>query len=142
MAETGKFVLMVDDDKLPMQFYVRALTQQGYEVKLCLEPDSALDFAVKERSNICAIILDVMMPPGKAYKDKDTDQGLHTGLFLFRDLRKLCEEVPVIVLTNVRNPVTLGEFSEGPLLKVAQKMDFPPFELAGLVDAIVTKDKD
>jgi CheY-like chemotaxis protein len=137
-----KKVFLVDDDKLPMEYYVRALEQKGFEVKQCFEPDSALEFAAKECSEICAIVLDIMMPPGKKYEGVDTHQGLMTGLFLLHDLRRHCPDTPVVVLTNVRNPKTLGKLKGEPLLEVVQKMDYPPFEFAELVDKITKKYKE
>ena len=53
----AELVLLVDDDKLPMQYYVRALEQKGFKVKHCLEPDSALDFLEKKAGQIDAVIL-------------------------------------------------------------------------------------
>jgi DNA-binding response OmpR family regulator len=125
--------LLVDDDRLPMQFYVKALKQKGFRVEHYLEPDSALSFVEEKSSEISAIILDIMMPPGKAYKNEDTNEGLRTGLYLFSDIRKHCPHVPVIILTNVKNPITLAEFTGQPLVKVVQKMECPPFELTELV---------
>lgn len=135
-----KLVLLVDDDNLPMQYYVKALKQKGFKVEHCLEPDSALDFVKKRGEEIVAIILDIMLPPGKTYQDKDTNQGLKTGVFLLEDLRKYCPNIPVVVLTNVRNPNTLDEFKDKPLVKLAQKMDYPPFELSDLVNKMINKD--
>ena len=133
-----KLLLLVDDDKLPMQFYVKALNDKGFKVERCFEPDGALGFVEEKGSQISAIILDIMMPPGKAYKNEDTHEGLRTGVYLLRDIRKHCAHVPVIVLTNVKNPKTLDEFKGKPSVKVVQKMEYPPFELAGLIDETLT----
>lgn len=134
-----KLVLLIDDDKLPMQFYIKALEQKGYKVKHCLEPDTALDFVRKKGSQIAAIILDIMLPPGKTYKNVDTNEGLRTGLFLLRDLRMCCPDVPIAVLTNVKNPETLSEFGGESLVTVVQKMKCPPFELAELTSAMISR---
>jgi CheY-like chemotaxis protein len=130
-------VLVIDDNQLPTVYYVRDLEQQGFEVKHFFEPDTALAFAKKERAGIVAVLLDIMMPPGKKYQQQDTNEGLRTGVLLYPDLRRLLPDVPVIVLTNVTDEQTLGQFREGPLLKVAQKLDYPPFELAQLVSEVV-----
>jgi len=133
----GKLILLIDDDKLPMLYYVKALEEMDFKVKQCYDPDSAIEFAKSHGSNIAAILLDVMMPPGKAYRNVNTNEGLRTGVFLFDDLRKHCPRVPVVVLTNVRNPETLSSFKEGALLKIAQKTDWPPFELTELVQEML-----
>lgn len=132
-----KTVLLIDDDRLPMQYYVRALQQRGFEVKQCYDPDTTLEFIKKKQPKLAAIVLDIMMLPGKEYQDKNTDEGLKTGVFLYDDLRTLCPNVPVVVLTNVSNPETLQHFQEGPGLKVVQKLDYPPFMLAELVSDMV-----
>ncbi len=131
-----KVVLLIDDDKMPMKFYIRALEQKGFEVKQCFEPDCALEFMQKRGTQIAVIILDIMMPPGKIYENEETNQGLRTGVFLLKNIRKegYCQNTPVIVLTNVKNPETLSEFEVGPLLTVKQKMGCPPFELVKLVE--------
>jgi DNA-binding response OmpR family regulator len=126
-----KLLLLVDDDRMPMQFYVKALEKQGFNVRHCLTSDEALEYAEKEKGNIAGIILDIMLPPGRY---KNTNEGLRTGVPLLEDLRRYCADTPVIVLTNVRNPKTLDEFKGKPLVIVVQKMECPPFELAKLVE--------
>ena len=126
-------VLLIDDDKLVMQFYVRALQMEKFVVRHCLGPDEAFAFIEQERPQLVAAIVDIMMLPQKRYQDVDTDNGLKTGLFVCRDLRAQYPDIPIIVLTNVSNQVTLHNFSEGPLLKVAQKLDLTPFDLARLI---------
>ncbi len=129
----GKLVLLVDDDKLLMQLYVGALERKGYKVKHCFEPDSALAFVKENGRQIDAIILDVMMPPRKPYENEDTNGGLKTGIFLLRDLRKYCPNVPVVVLTNIRDPETLDELGKDPEVEVVRKFNCPPFELVDLI---------
>jgi len=126
-------LLMIEDEKMPMRLYLRALEKVDYEVKQCAGPDSALDFAKRNADDISAILLDIMMAPGEAYKHEDTQEGLKTGIFLYRDLKELMPHVPIILLTNVTNQETLAEFPEGPLLAVAQKLDYPPLALERLV---------
>jgi CheY-like chemotaxis protein len=130
-----ELILLVDDDRLPMKFYVKALLQKDFEVEHCLEPDSALAFARKKTTKIALIIMDIMMPPGETYRYKDTKEGLITGTFLFKDLRKedCCPNTPIVVLTNVRNPETLDKFNNQGLVKLVQKMQCPPFELVEIV---------
>ncbi len=133
-----KLVLLIDDDKLPMQYYVKALRQEGFKVEHCLEPDSALDFARKKGQQIDAIVLDIMLSPGKAYKDKKTVEGLKTGIFLSDNLQQLCPGKPVVVLTNVKNEETLNHFEESPQVKVIQKLDCPPFKFVEMLNDIIT----
>ena len=133
-----KLLLLVDDDKEPMRYYVMALEQEGFKVAQCFKPAIALDYAEKRSSEIAAVILDVMMPPGVKYTASETNHGLKTGVFLIKDLRKKLADVPVIILTNVTNSETLKEFDQGTLVKVIQKMDCPPFSLVELVSEMLS----
>ena len=126
-------ILLIDDDKLVMQFYVRALELDKFTVRHCLGPDEAFAFIEKEKPQLVAAVVDIMMLPQKRYCDADTDNGLKTGLFVYQDLRAEYPDTPIIILTNVSNQVTLDNFEEGPLLKVVQKLELPPFGLARLI---------
>lgn len=132
-------ILLVDDEKLPMAYYVKALVNKGFEVKQFLSPDSAFEFINKVKPKIDAIIIDIMIFPGEKYKDVDTQEGLITGTFLYKDLERIYPNVPVIVLTNVTNEETLDKLNENELLKVVQKLDYPPFAFADLVNEMINK---
>ncbi len=134
-------VLLIDDDTLPMKYYVDYLKRRELTVKHLKSPDDALDYARRNADKIDLILLDIMLPPG-TYGDEQTQQGLKTGVFLLVDLRKVCPNTPVVVLTNVRNPATLSAFGEGPLLKIAKKREYPPKELASLVEKMISKTQD
>jgi DNA-binding NtrC family response regulator len=126
----SKLILLIDDDKLPMKYYTKALEESGFAVEHFVEPDGALKFMEKNKTDIDMVVLDIMMPSGKTYKEKDTKMGLTTGLFLFKDIKSIAPKVPVIVLTNVRNPETLNEFPKECLF---QKMNTPPFKLVEII---------
>ena len=126
-------VLLIDDEKLPMGYYVRALEKEGFVVKQFYDPDTAYEFVEHKNPRLEAIILDIMMLPGKRYENNDTDEGLATGTFLYKDLRQHYPDLPFIVLTNVSNQQTLLRLQNDPKLTVVQKLDYPPFELARLV---------
>lgn len=131
-------MLLVDDDGIPMKFYVYALEKNCFEVKHCLGPDSALSFAKEKSWQIKIVVLDIMLPPGETYKDEHgVNDGLRTGVYLLKDIRKYCPNVPVIILTNVRNPHTLAEFEQGDLLKIAFKIDCTPFKLVDLIKELI-----
>jgi len=131
-----KRILMIDDDKLPMQYYIRSLEKNNFEVKFFLRPDDAFEYLDNEQPHIDGVILDIMLPPGERYKGKQTNQGLRTGIFVLKDIREHPRylSIPVVVLTNVRNPKTLAEFEEGDLLKIAFKPDYPPKKLVHLLE--------
>jgi DNA-binding NtrC family response regulator len=137
-----KLVLLVDDDRLPMRFYVRAMEQTGFEVKHFFEPDSALAFMRKRGPAISMVILDIMMPPGKSYEKKSTNAGLKTGIFLLKDTIVILPGVPVLILTNVKNPDTIAEIRKVAPVEILQKMECPPFKLAQIVEEVLGKATD
>lgn len=132
-----ELILLVDDNILPMQFYVKALQDAGFEVKQCLNPDEALEFTKKEKSRIKAIILDIMMPHGKTYNSKETNGGLKTGTLLYDSLKTLCPSTPIIVLTIVNKPEKLKKFHDIGI-DVEQKVSCPPFKLVEIVRSVLS----
>ena len=140
MQNKKRTILLVDNDKLVMPYYIRALEGKGFQVKQVYNPDDAHDFMRRQkRAEISASILNIMMRPGEVYKDKDTNEGLRTGVFLYRDFRKKNPDLPIVILTNVTNRGTLTLFREEPKLKVLQKREYPPYRLAELVEEMIEK---
>ena len=119
-------ILLIDDERLVMQYYVRELKRVGFQVKQCFDPDSTFEFIEKKKPEISLIILDIMMLPGKKYQGADTENGLRTGLFILNDLRDKFPDVPIVVLTNVADVNTLKQFQGIPQLSILQKLDCTP----------------
>ncbi len=99
-------ILVVDDERLPMKYYNRAFgVTIIFEVKHCLDQHSAFEFmGNRKKPKLKAIILDIMMLPGKKYGSEDTNNGLKTGTLLYKDLRAIYPDIPIIFLTNVLEP--------------------------------------
>jgi DNA-binding response OmpR family regulator len=134
-----KRILMIDDDRLPMQYYIRSLEKNNFEVMYFVRPDDAFEYIDREQPHIDGIILDIMLPPGEKYKDEETNKGLKTGFFVLKDLRNYqpYSNIPVVILTNVRNPKTLAEFTESSLIKIAFKPDYSPKKLVHLLEEML-----
>lgn len=130
-------ILIVDDDNLVVKFYTRALEEEGFKVRQTYDPDETLKLIEKEKPDLSAIILDIMMPPGETYSDEDTQEGLRTGTFLYNDLKAYYPNVPVVVLTNVTDQETIRQFPNEPRLRIANKLDYTPFELAELTTKMI-----
>lgn len=131
-------ILLIDDERLPMKYYSRAFEMNNFEVKQCLDPDSALEYINRKKPKLKAIILDIMMLPGKKYSSEDTNNGLKTGILLYKDLRVIYPDTPIIFLTNVSNPEISKLPSEtAATLEIVQKIEFPPFELVELVEKMI-----
>ena len=125
-----RLVMLVDDDRAVMQYYRRAIEAIGLEVVQFYDPDGVADFMSGEHVRIPdAVVLDVMLPPGKRYIGRaDVDHGLRTGLLLLRELREHFGQCPFIVLTNVDRAEVLRSFPSD--VCVVNKSDMAPPDFA------------
>jgi CheY-like chemotaxis protein len=122
-------ILFIDDEPGAMRYYVDVLKATGFQVTQCTGPDAALDVLRRGHMRFSAAILDIMMSPGEAYAGQDTHEGLTTGVYLFRDLRRLSPNLPVVILTNVANPETLQLIQPDRHVRVTAKVTCSPHEL-------------
>ncbi len=132
-------IMLVDDELSPkksgpdgsyMWYYTKAICDAGFEVVEVVGPDSALQKLSSKSSKFDLIIVDIMMPPGEAYENENTLDGLRTGIFLARSIQENYPELPILVLTNVLNPNVLNKVREmASVKKVLVKPDCTPFEL-------------
>jgi len=131
-------ILLIDDEKLPMDYYIRALKLSNLEVKQFFDPESVVKFIKQKKPHPKAIILDIMMLPGNMYNQEETNNGLRTGILLYKDLRVHYPNIPIVFLTNVSSPdiPRLPNETEETLV-VAQKIDYPPFELVELIKKMI-----
>jgi CheY-like chemotaxis protein len=122
-------VLVLDDDRLAMVPYVRALRKAGLNVTQRGDADAALCALAGEEYDI--IVLDIMLPPGRRLTLEETDHGIKTGVLLLERLRGINRDVPVLVLTNVINKGVLDAIRqlEGPRTRVLRKSDCLPLDL-------------
>ena len=86
MAESGKSVLLVDDDLTLREMYESRLKAEGFILTTARDGEEALDQATKNKPNV--ILLDIMMPK-------------INGLDVLKKLKSQTEtkDIPVIVLT-------------------------------------------
>jgi DNA-binding response OmpR family regulator len=122
-------ILLIDDDHTPTKYYVRRLEKDGYDVRHALNVDNALEEFRSLGESISLIILDIMMPPGEAFREAETDHGLKTGFLLFEVIRKHLPTVPVIILTNqldeaVRTKIRIDDFT-----RILRKINCTPGDL-------------
>ena len=107
-------IVMMDDEPIHMNYIIKALVSEGFDVDVIDNADDAWTYFDKPRPNIRAIILDIMMPPAQAFQDEDHDEGLRSGVFIYRHILEQLHEhtvtstgLPVGILTNVENTLTL-----------------------------------
>jgi len=134
-----KKILLIDDDAIPMAPYKTALEKSDFIVTAIADVDKALEIARDSLERFDIVLLDVMMPPGNAFDLGETDDGMRTGVFLYGELRKHYHEAWIIVLTNMRDGVTLDMFptKEDRQLRVVLKYKYPPFEIVELIKGLL-----
>lgn len=96
-----KNILLIDDDEKTTSFLVEYLRETcGYAVDNVVEAGEVI--ARLKENKYDAIILDMMMPVPASWtvdEKKEAQFGLNTGGILFRQIRKLNSNVPILVLT-------------------------------------------
>lgn len=101
-------VLFIDDDMRLISSFADAVRSAGFSTRHFRAPDPALEY-LRTDANADLIVWDMMLPPGAAFRDVDTESGLSTGRHLFwkmRELRPACH----YLLFTARGDVSFVEF--------------------------------
>ena len=123
-------ILFIDDEvNRGIKCYIEELEFSDYEVITKQDVDSAFKFLQDNFDKIRLIILDIMMPPGQLFRNHDTNDGITTGMSFYQKIRKISEEIPIIIFTNytgqeVKNKIGIDENSI-----YLYKSDYLPYEL-------------
>jgi CheY-like chemotaxis protein len=103
----GKVVLIDDQPLLVQQYYAKALEIRGYDVVILESAAAAWDYFVVEDPEVCAVVLDIIMPPPPQIETEDHRAGTRTGVFLYKHILRLFAlqntpkgRVPIAVLTQ------------------------------------------
>jgi CheY-like chemotaxis protein len=129
-------LLLVDDEieALYMQYYIEALENYGFEVTKCASVDEGRRL-LDGPQHFTAIWIDVVMPPGEWFRDKETKDGLLTGKFFAENVRLIRPGARLFFLTNALDLSLLSALQR--LGSVYQKLDYPPDDLAAQVAELV-----
>jgi len=127
---------MIEDEPEYTISYKDELELSGYEVAFVRDVDAALDFLREHREEIELVILDIMMSPGRALADVDTQNGLRTGVHLFDLIRQEAPKLPILILTNVSDERVAAHFRRQENCRFLRKEDYLPFELVDEVNDI------
>jgi len=121
-------ILFVDDSPYYAHAYIDAVENDGFDVVRASSADEALE---KCRSaTFSAIILDVMMPPGREMGSLETKGGFHTGVVLARQIRRIQPSVKLIALTASRDPEITSFFKKDGSVAYLSRNTVLPQELA------------
>lgn len=128
-------VLFIDDDLLARANTIALLEDYGFEVVGCRSPNEALKNAMGNAHTIDVILLDLMMPTDEAVTAEESDNGILTGLVLFKKhLRGILKTgTPVIVLTGVSGAKALEEVRSIPeIVEILRR----PVTISKVADAL------
>jgi DNA-binding response OmpR family regulator len=134
-------ILLIDEDKASMAYYIQELKESGFEVDHAREPDAAFKFLDAGGTKYELIILDSALPPGQKYKEGKTDTGTVTGGLVFDDVRVQLPTVPILVLTNFPELDWIREARAKPNVVVVKKLDQMPSQLVETVREMVRNRK-
>lgn len=133
-------VLFIDDEARYVDSYVQELKLLGYDVQFqdCREGvETALEFFEENAHEVELLILDIIMPPGFAFQDDNTELGLRTGIAFFDQARSVRPDLPVIVLSNVTKEQVGDRFASEENFLYVGKDDCYPFELSARIDRML-----
>jgi CheY-like chemotaxis protein len=111
----GKRVMYIDDDELLTDIGVDLLESQGYEVTGFCDPHKAIEAFTKHPMLYDAVVTDISMP------------GI-SGLELSRELLKIRDNVPIVVMTGNVKPQDQSYAEQLGVRELVQK----PHDLAEL----------
>jgi DNA-binding response OmpR family regulator len=130
-------ILLIDEDKASMHYYVLALKKSDFEVVHCRKPDTALDAIRQDGASFSLIILDSAMPPGQVYASEKTDDGTLTGKLLYRDIRVKLPDVPILILTNFLGLEWIQSAIADKNVKAERKINVSPLKLVDIITQMV-----
>lgn len=130
-------IMLVDDEAREMDSYLRELDLAGFRVSFQPGVDEALQLWKEEGPRIRLLILDIMMPPGKAFQDVDTSEGLRTGVHLYDRVRRDDPDLPIVILTNVSDQRTRERFQHDSRCWFLRKEEYLPYELAEAIGEVL-----
>lgn len=125
LNNTGKKILIVEDDQFLRDFYQELLTSEGYTVDVAADGEVGLQKLVQGGWNL--ILLDIMLPK------KD-------GLQILRELKvqpPAAANGPIVVLTNLGHDAVINQAfdlgANGYLIKSAMNPDDVLTEVNGFL---------
>lgn len=140
---TKKHVLFVEDDAFFARPYREAL-EEVFDVTFISDAGDAV-YAIKNRKDLSALVLDVMMPTPKGIASTATDAGFETGIWILRETRSQIMDcrIPVVVISNrsvavVQRAVTRIDFNPRELVVVRQKVETLAPQLVKIVSSQIS----
>ena len=117
--------------------YAKALEEAGYQVTAVNSADDALSLLETKDPRFDLTILDVMMPPGRRFRDKAHLKGMRTGIHLALRIAEIIPDLPIVILTNSRDPEIqnrLGDVRN--VYHILWKDETTPFTLVQVLETL------
>lgn len=153
-------ILYIDDEPRYVESFVDELNLEfeNKKIESINNTDKAVVFFEQYAQEIEIVILDIMMPSGKVFKDKPTQEGLLTGLFFYEYIREKYIDLPIIIFTNTSEEYIvksfddnldirkiLDQFQEDMIAKKVlylQKQNIFPYQLVEKVNEMLINDSN
>ena len=117
-------IYFVDDD-IASELLVDNLRQRGHDVyRLCSVDEALRDAESLARGDL--VVLDLIMPRS-ATATGGLDGARCTGMSVFRELRKLREDLPLLVFTANQDPAPLDVIRSDPHARYVSRWSAPTF---------------
>lgn len=129
-------IIMVDDDHIILNMYA-AVMRRFFEVKVFASVVEALAYTHQNAEEICAVIVDIMMPYEGVFTRTDTDDGLETGICLYNQLRETFDAIPIIILTQVSTEKVEARITPSENVRILEKQDARPSEVAKILQELI-----
>ena len=117
-------ILILDDEPHFIAAYKDVLELEGFEVLLSQSEDEF--FAILNSAIPIAVVIDIMLP-----------SGYDAGLDIYNRFRRLCPDVPAILLTN-REDIKPGSIIDK-FTRILLKRDITPMDLVDSIDSMLGK---
>lgn len=132
-------ILLIDDEKAAMQYYVDALEEAGFKVDQARKTETAIELLDKLGTDFQLVILDSALPAGTVYADREseTESCTATGKLIFEDIRKRHPKMPVLILTNFASLDWIASIDTSNV-HAARKVEQTPSGLVALIKTILS----
>lgn len=116
-------ILFIEDELFTLEQLQIALEDYNYEI---IPASSAMEgMNLVNTMNFDAVLLDIMMPPPNDVDPEIVGNGRTTGVEICRRIRHLRPDLPIIVLSVVRDPSILRRINEAGANEIINKPALP-----------------
>ncbi len=112
-----KRVLIIEDER----FFLEQLQIALIDYEIIPAPSAPRGVELIESGDFDAVLLDIMMSPPEDMDPESVNYGRSTGVEICRRIKDIRPELPVIILTIVRDPGILERIKEAGATRIINK---------------------